>query len=145
MGKEQEQTVLQNNINRICQGTEIVGNVMTPGDIRIDGVLKGNINAQGRIVIGATGFIKGEITCRNVDIWGAFEGKLVVSEALFLKSTGVVTGDIVTAKLIVEPNAIYNGACSMPKNEPKLSEKEKLEKEKQEKEKKVIEPEVKIK
>jgi len=122
MAKEQEQSVLQNTISRICQGTEIIGDVITSGDIRIDGLLKGNISTQGRIVIGATGKILGEITCRNIDIWGSFEGKLSVAETLLLKESGVITGDIITNKLIVEPCAIFNGSCTMGKN-PKEPEK----------------------
>ena len=115
MAKEQELSALQNAISRICQGTEIVGNVITPGDIRIDGLLDGNINTQGRIVIGATGKIFGKIICRNIDIWGGFEGKLSVGETLLLKESGTITGEIATTKLIVEPGAIFNGSCTMTK------------------------------
>lgn len=130
MAKEQDQTTLQNNINRICQSTEIVGNIVTPSDIRIDGLLTGNISAQGRIVIGVTGKIEGEVLCKNIDIWGTFEGKIVVSESLFLKGTGIIKGDIITNKLIVEPGAIFDGTCSMSNVTKEKEQEQEPEKEK---------------
>ncbi len=74
MSREQE--TLSYNINRISQGTEITGTINTTGDIRIDGILEGNLTSKGRVVIGETGRVKGELNCRFIDVWGTFEGSL---------------------------------------------------------------------
>ena len=122
-----------NNVNRISAGTEIIGNVKTNSDIRIDGILEGNLITFGKLVIGSTGKIKGEIECKNSDIEGEVNGKLKVKELLSLKRTSKILGDITTDKLSIEPGSIFTGKCIMSsKNEPKIQEEptkpEKIEK-----------------
>jgi cytoskeletal protein CcmA (bactofilin family) len=112
MAREQEQLPIS-NINRICQGTEVIGNINTPGDIRLDGFLEGNITAKGKVVVGNTGKTKGEITGRTTDIFGHVEGTLKVSEIISLKSTSNVKASLVTSKISIEAGAIFNGTCTM--------------------------------
>jgi len=99
--------------NILGQGTKIVGEIISNGDIRIDGNLKGNITTKGKLVIGNTGIVIGNISCKNSDISGKVEGKVIVEELLALKSTSEVQGDIVTSKLSIEPGALLNGTCNM--------------------------------
>lgn len=101
------------NINIIVNGTEITGDLASSGGLRIDGKLVGNINAKGKVVIGETGNIKGEIHCKNADVSGKLEGKITVSEQLSLKATSVINGDINTNKLAIEPGAKFTGTCNM--------------------------------
>ena len=114
MGREQEQQQPVGNINRICQGTEVIGNINTSGDIRLDGTLEGNLNSKGKVVVGNTGKTKGDIVCRTTDIFGQVEGTLNVSEIISLKSSSKVSGTIVTSKISIEAGAIFNGTCTMP-------------------------------
>ena len=76
-----------NVINQIGVGTEITGDVSTNGDIRFDGVLTGNLKTKGKVVIGETGAVKGEINCKNSVVEGKVEGKISVGELLTLKAT----------------------------------------------------------
>ncbi|MDR2362196.1 MAG: polymer-forming cytoskeletal protein [Prevotellaceae bacterium] len=117
MAREQEQQVATSNINRICQGTEIVGNIKTTGDIRLDGILEGNIVSTGKIVIGTAGKTKGEINCRTADIFGFVDGLLDVSEIVNLKATANIKGTITTAKISIEAGAVFNGTCTMPEQQ----------------------------
>ncbi len=111
MSREQE--TLSHNINRISQGTEIIGTINTTGDIRIDGVLEGNLSSKGRVVIGETGRVKGELNCRFIDVWGTFEGTMSVAETTNMKAMASVTGDLKTNKLCIEIGSKFNGTCSM--------------------------------
>lgn len=100
-------------LNRIVEGTSIEGDIRSDSNIRIDGRLKGTIHTKGRLVIGSSGIIEGEIICENADIEGVFIGKINVNQLLSLKSTAKLTGDIITSKLAIEPGAMFSGACSM--------------------------------
>jgi cytoskeletal protein CcmA (bactofilin family) len=102
-----------NVINQIGVGTEITGDVSTNSDIRFDGVLVGNLKTKGKVVIGETGSVKGEINCKNSVVEGKVEGKISVAELLTLKSASSLTGDIVTRRLAIEPGAKFTGNCSM--------------------------------
>ena len=101
------------SVNLIGAGTTIQGDVTTSGDIRIDGSLTGSIKVKGKLVIGVSGNVDGEVFCQNADISGTMKGKIVVSELLSLKASAKLNGDIVTNKIAVEPGATFSGSCSM--------------------------------
>ena len=82
-------------INLISNGTDIVGDVISNGDIRIDGTLKGSLNTKGKVVIGPTGKVNGEVICKNSEVSGIVEGKLSVEQLLNLKASSKIIGDIV--------------------------------------------------
>lgn len=100
-------------INLISKGTTITGEIKSEGDIRIDGDLNGNINCTGRVVVGDTGKVVGEIICRNCEIAGYVKGKLQIGELINLKATSTVYGEIATDKLSIEPGAVFSGNCTM--------------------------------
>ncbi|MGE0561893.1 MAG: polymer-forming cytoskeletal protein [Flavobacteriales bacterium] len=100
-------------INIIRKGTEIKGEIKCVGDIRIDGTLSGKIFSDGKIVVGQTGIVEGEVVCNNADISGNLQANVVVKELLLLKSTANIIGDIKTGKLSVEPGANFTGSCNM--------------------------------
>jgi cytoskeletal protein CcmA (bactofilin family) len=100
-------------VNLISQGTEITGDVKSTGDVRIDGMLNGNMVTKGKVVIGPTGRVKGEVECKNSEVSGLIEGKITVTQLLILKTSSKINGTIVTDKLSIEPGAIFTGNCSM--------------------------------
>ncbi len=83
MAKETES--LRDQINIIGSGTTIKGDIDCTGDMRIDGKVTGNLKISGKIVIGPTGDINGQITCKNSEIEGKVDGKIYVAELLVLK------------------------------------------------------------
>ena len=101
------------SVNLVGAGTIIEGDVTTNGDIRIDGSLTGSITVKGKLVVGVSGSIDGEIICQNADVSGTIKGKITVSELLSLKASAKLTCDIITNKVAVEPGAIFSGSCSM--------------------------------
>ncbi|HNV81458.1 MAG: polymer-forming cytoskeletal protein [Tenuifilaceae bacterium] len=122
MAKNNETETNSNNINLIGFGTEIHGDIKCNGDLRIDGVLFGNISAKGKIVIGETGKIKGEVTSKNADVSGFIDGKIIVNELLSLKSTARVVGDMTTSRLAIEPGSQFTGYCDMTNGSKKDSD-----------------------
>ncbi len=102
--------------NMIGPGTKIIGNVETNGDIRIDGIIEGNIISKGKVVIGGNGMVKGEVHCVNAELSGNLTGKIVVTELLSLKGTCKINGDMHIGKLSIEPGALFTGNCQMTTN-----------------------------
>lgn len=99
--------------NSLVHGTNIEGTVHAEKDIRIDGAMIGTLICKGKLIIGPTGSIKGDVQCENAVIEGKFEGVMVVGEVLHVKETAKVEGDIATQKLIVQPGSIFNVKCKM--------------------------------
>jgi len=100
-------------VNLIAKGTVIKGDIQSNGDFRIDGILSGSLKSSGKVVVGASGKVDGEIICQNAEIEGDLRVKMAVSELLSLKSTCVLKGAIVTGRLSIEPGAIISGTCKM--------------------------------
>lgn len=100
-------------INSIMEGTSIEGEIRSDSNIRIDGRVKGLVNAKGRVIVGQTGTIEGEVICHSSDIEGMVIGKINCQDLLSLKATAKLQGDINTKKLAIEPGAVFTGNCSM--------------------------------
>lgn len=101
------------SVNIIGPGTVITGDITTNGDVRVDGTLNGKLIVKGKLVLGNTGQVEGEVACQNADISGGIKGKITISELLSLKGTAKINGDIITNKLAIEPGANFTGSCSM--------------------------------
>ena len=101
------------SINLLGPGTVVKGEFRVNGDFRIDGTLVGSIECKGKIVVGPSGAIDGEIQCQNADFSGDVKAQVRVSELLTLKETAKFSGDIVTSKLAIEPGAKFSGTCKM--------------------------------
>ncbi|MES2619291.1 MAG: polymer-forming cytoskeletal protein [Bacteroidota bacterium] len=100
-------------MNQFGQGTTINGDVITDGDVRIDGKVTGNITSKAKVVIGTTAVIDGNILCQNAYIDGRVSGTIEVIDLLILSKTAFVAGDIKIKKMVVEEGAKFNGKCSM--------------------------------
>lgn len=100
-------------INSIMEGTSIEGEIRSDSNIRIDGRVKGTINVRGRLIVGTSGLVEGDVTCQSSDIEGTVNGKISCQDLLSLKATAKLTGDINTKKLAIEPGAVFTGNCTM--------------------------------
>ncbi len=100
----------------ISSGTTITGDIDCNGDIRIDGVLKGNLKGKAKIIIGTDGTVEGNINGLQADIMGRVTGNITVQELLYLHGNTKIHGDIYAGKLQVEPSAVFNGQCHMGAN-----------------------------
>ena len=122
MAKQSEMPVAMNNVSQISAGTEIKGDIVCSGDLRIDGVVVGNVQVKGKMVIGNSGRVEGEVTCRNGDISGRMKGKIDVQELLSLKATSTMEGEMATKRLSIEPGSVFCGTCKMGDGELPPSE-----------------------
>jgi len=111
-------------LNTFAQDTKIIGDIESDGDIRMDGAMEGKLNCKGRVVIGPEAHIKGTIFARNAEILGNVEGEINVIDLLTLKSTAVITGDLLMGKFSVEPGARFTGNCKMNGSEKSLPDLE---------------------
>jgi cytoskeletal protein CcmA (bactofilin family) len=111
MANERQQSGLM--FNALTAGSKIVGNITADSDFRIDGLIDGDLNCSGKVVIGEAGKVKGTIVCQHAEILGLMEGKINCHQQLSLRASGKIHGEVQTKTLIVEPGAIFNGSCSM--------------------------------
>jgi cytoskeletal protein CcmA (bactofilin family) len=108
--------------NSLTNGSKIVGKIVADSDFRIDGEVEGEIICNGKVIVGINGLLKGSISCINAEIIGKVVGDVVVAESLLLRSSANIEGDVKPKTLSVEPNAVFNGTCSMRDNNSIKSE-----------------------
>lgn len=102
-----------NTISRISVGTIIKGEIVSSSDIRIDGTFDGKIQSNGRVVIGESASVKGDVICENLDLWGKVDGNVYVKDTLSLKQGCVVNGNVHIRRFCVELGSTFNGNCKM--------------------------------
>jgi cytoskeletal protein CcmA (bactofilin family) len=103
-------------INLIGAGTQVQGNIQCNGDIRIDGEVLGDVKVGQKLVVGATGSIKGKIEAAEVAISGTVHGNIHTENTTILMNKSSVTGDILTSQIVIEQGALFNGKCEMKRS-----------------------------
>ena len=111
--KEKSQFDSPERLNRIVDGTKIIGDIFSESNLRIDGEVQGNISTKGKVVIGENGLVNGNLTCQEAEVEGKIDGNLSIEGLLILRETAKITGDIQTARLHMEEGALFLGSCAM--------------------------------
>ena len=112
-GKPETEINMTTGNTLIGSGTTITGDIVSKFDIRIDGIFKGNITGDSKVILGQDGSVDGDINCVQADIMDNVKGNIVVKELLNLRGKANVTGDIYALKLQIEPTVTFNGKCIM--------------------------------
>lgn len=101
------------NATLIAAGTTFKGDISSSNDLRIDGTIQGNVHCAAKVIIGAGGLVEGHINGMHAEVAGQVQGNITIKELLQLKGACSVNGNIVAAKLLIEPTATFNGNCQM--------------------------------
>ena len=91
----------------------LVGLLSIEGNLRVQGVAEGELRVKGDIRIDESASVTASIDGRNVSIRGRVTGNVTARERLLLAGSGVIGGDVRTARLVVEGRATLNGNVSM--------------------------------
>jgi cytoskeletal protein CcmA (bactofilin family) len=97
----------------VGQGAKLEGTVVSAGSLRIDGQVKGQINADGDVMLSPQSAVEADIRAQNVSIAGRFKGAIVVKGRAEIARGGRVDGDITSKTLVVEEGAVFQGASIM--------------------------------
>lgn len=97
----------------IGNGTECNGDFNAEGSVRIDGCINGNVMVTGTLIVGATGQINGDVEARSATVGGEIIGNMNIAEKTELISTARLFGNITTALIVIDENAIFQGSCNM--------------------------------
>mgnify|MGYP000032034372 FL=1 len=104
--------------NRIVEGAVFEGSIQSPVDIRVDGFIKGNVRIQGKLVVGPTGSVEGEVVAAEASIAGKLRGSLEVKGLTTLAQTAQVQAELYTGQISIEAGAQFSGNCHMGPKEP---------------------------
>ncbi|MDD2742770.1 MAG: polymer-forming cytoskeletal protein [Rhodocyclaceae bacterium] len=94
-------------------GTRVEGNIFFAGGLRIDGEVKGNVEASGDVssilVISEHARIDGDVMVSHLVLNGAIFGAVTVSESLEVQPKARVVGDVDYALIEMHQGAVIEG------------------------------------
>jgi len=108
----------------IGEGSVLDGNFTAAGSARIDGKVEGDVTVEGTLIVGATGAVDGNVEAEAVLIGGEINGNINAPKKAELTGTARVTGDITTAVIVIDENAVFHGKCDMSQNTENQEDKE---------------------
>lgn len=91
----------------------IEGNIITSGNLRIDGQFIGKLQSKSKVVVGPTSKVQGHITAKYAEISGRVKGNIQTEALLIVRNTAIIEGDLFTPKLVFEEGARFDGKCTM--------------------------------
>jgi cytoskeletal protein CcmA (bactofilin family) len=89
----------------IDQGVSVEGTLTVTGTFRIDGHMKGNIISEQTVILGENAKVEGQIEGNRVVIFA--KGRVEI------QPKGVVTGEVHSPCMVVDPGGIFDGRCHM--------------------------------
>ena len=102
-----------NSATLITSGTVFNGDVQSDNDLRIDGVIHGNVTSAAKIIIGPSGFVEGNVIGKQADVSGRVVGNITAVDSIQLRPKCDVQGNLTAATFQAESGAIFNGHCQM--------------------------------
>jgi cytoskeletal protein CcmA (bactofilin family) len=98
------------SINTIIgSGTSVSGDIESGGFTRVDGNIRGDVNAQGRLVIGEKARLKSNVSGTFVTVGGVVFGNVLASERLVILTTGLIMGDVITRRIQADDGCLVHG------------------------------------
>ena len=102
------------SINTILgPGTSICGDIETVGFTRIDGSIRGNLSAKGRMVVSERARMKGNISGTTVTVGGVVYGNILASERIIILNTALIRGDVITRRIQADNGCLVHGKITV--------------------------------
>jgi cytoskeletal protein CcmA (bactofilin family) len=98
----------------INQGTEVQGDIIAKGRVRIHGILRGNITVEGVLEVAEDGLVEGStIVADEVKIIGHVKANVEAKVKIEIWQKGILEGDVRAAALDIEEGATFIGRSDM--------------------------------
>src|SRR5438094_9540349 len=97
----------------IEQGGTMEGTLTVTGTFRIDGNVKGNVISEQTLILGENAKVEGQIEGNRVVIAGRYDGVIFAKGRVEIQPKGVVTGEVHSPCLVIDPGGIFDGRCHM--------------------------------
>lgn len=97
----------------VGSSVKIEGDLVSEGDIRVDGAVAGKIKTTKNLFIGQESRVEADIEAGNAVIAGQVKGEIKIKDSLLVQETGRVAGNISCGRLSIAEGARFSGSCAM--------------------------------
>jgi len=102
--------------NTVGKDTEFEGTIKSKGQLQIDGLFKGTLNSEGKLILTESGHIEGDIFCKDIELAGEVSGNVKARGKVTIKPGARVKGDIRYYEIEIESGA--NITCTISRMNP---------------------------
>ncbi len=113
LGKNNDNSFSSDIETVIGKNTQIKGSIHGSGNMRVDGMVEGEISITGEIVVGDAGRVIGNISGRSVLISGEVTGNISAESKLEIMPNGKLYGDVNASVLSIAEGAVFRGQSNM--------------------------------
>ena len=90
------------------------GDLSGDEDLEIEGRVEGTVALPGhQVTIGANGKVTAQVEAKSVVVIGHVSGNVSAGERVEVQASGIVDGDIVAPRLLIQEGAVVNGSIQM--------------------------------
>jgi cytoskeletal protein CcmA (bactofilin family) len=108
----------------VGKAVKLVGQIFSREDLYIDGEVEGTVEAlEHKLTIGPNGTVRATIKAREVVALGSIHGNVEATDKIEIRKDAKLTGDIRTARIIIEDGAYFKGSIDIVKPEQKPAPK----------------------
>jgi cytoskeletal protein CcmA (bactofilin family) len=97
----------------VGKGVEFKGTISYGGTVRIDGILDGEIQTEGTLLVGPEAVITAKVRAGTIVCMGKIDGDVTAKEKIKLLSPAILNGGVKTPKLSIEDGVHFNGTIEM--------------------------------
>lgn len=98
------------SITYLGEKSEFQGDLHVEGNLRVDGIVHGNVEVLGDMEISQSGLVEGtELKANNLVVHGVIKARIYVQGRLSISRTARLEGDVTASSLDIEPGAFYIG------------------------------------
>lgn len=90
---------------------ELEGKMKFRGSVNLEGRFKGQIAAQGTLIVGDKADVQAEIHVSHIIVKGAIKGNIKADKKIEIHAPGRVQGDIQAPVIEIHPGAVLKGKC----------------------------------
>ena len=103
----------------IGKSVKVIGQIFSKEDLYVDGEVEGTIEAlEHKVTVGPNGTVQAAVKAREVVALGNIKGNVEAIEKIEIRKDAKLTGDIRTARIIIEDGAYFKGSIDIVKPEP---------------------------
>ena len=95
------------------KGSRFEGKLAFDGHVRLNGEFKGEIRAEGTLIVGEGAHIEAQIAVDTLVVSGTIVGDIVARSRIEMHAPARVVGNITTPVLVVDEGSVFDGQCQM--------------------------------
>lgn len=108
----------------IGKSVVVRGELSGSEDLYVDGEVEGSIELRDHhLTIGPHGKVRAGVNARDVVVHGQMNGNVHGTERVELKKSAVLTGDIITQRIVIEDGAVFKGSIETQREAAKTERK----------------------